>query len=156
MKSILTLASFVLLAFTMQSQTDLGSYIFQIEGNWVGLTGREMWTKVEDELVMEGISFYNVNYDEYGTNEMPNEHMVILSTDEGWVYIATPLDSDQPTTFKLTKATKTEWVFENPQHDFPKRITYRFVGSDQIEATIDGGPSSSQKPQVWKYWKKTL
>lgn len=156
MKSILTLASFVLVAFTMQSQTDLGSYIFQIEGNWVGLTGREMWTKVEDDIVMEGISFYNVNYEEYGTNEMPNEHMIILSTDEGWAYIATPLDSDQPTTFKCTKATKTEWVFENPEHDFPKRITYRFLAPDQIEATIDGGPTSSQKPQVWKYWKKTL
>ena len=45
-------------------------FLKNLEGNWVGSTGRELWTPVEDEAVIEGISFYNVNFEDYGTNEI--------------------------------------------------------------------------------------
>jgi hypothetical protein len=41
----------------------------------------------------------------------------------------------------------TEAVFENPTHDFPKRIGYRLVSSDSLEAWIDGG-AESKGPKI--------
>jgi hypothetical protein len=132
-------------------------FLKNLEGNWVGSTGRELWTPVEDEAVIEGISFYNVNFEDYGTNEMPGEHMIILNDGMNWLYLATPLDAEQSTTFTCTKQTETEWVFENPEHDFPKRIIYTLLASDQLQTTIDAGPGSSPKDvKTWKYWKKNL
>ena len=43
------------------------------------------------------------------------------------------------TDFKLTSLTATEAIFENPAHDFPKRIIYRKTGEDGLTASIDGG-----------------
>ncbi len=46
--------------------------------------------------------------------------------------------------FKLTSQTDTEAVFENPAHDFPKRILYRKT-ADGIFARIDGGEKAADK-----------
>jgi len=157
MKKLLFFAFFISVGVNAFAQTDLLPHLLKLQGNWVGLTGREVWTKVEDEMVIEGISFYNVNFEEYGTNELPNEHSVIVYDNDMWVYIATPLEADKSTTFTCTKASSTEWIFENPQHDFPKRIIYRFLSDDQLETTIDAGPGSDPKyVKVWKYWKKKI
>jgi len=157
MKKILFLAIFISVGMNAFAQANLLPYLLKLQGNWVGLTGREEWTKVEDEMVIEGISFYNVNFEEYGTNELPNEHSVIVYDNDMWVYIATPLEADKSTTFTCTKASSTEWIFENPTHDFPKRIIYRFLSDEQLETTIDAGPGSDPKDvKVWKYWKKKI
>ncbi|MFM7769883.1 MAG: DUF6265 family protein [Bacteroidota bacterium] len=132
-------------------------FLTSLQGNWVGTTGRELWTPVEDEAVIEGISFFNVNFEDYGTNEMPEEHMVILNDGSQWIYLATPLDSEKSTTFFCTKSSDTEWVFENSENEFPKRIIYTLLASDQLQTRIDAGPDSSPKDvKIWKYWKKNL
>jgi hypothetical protein len=41
--------------------------------------------------------------------------------------------------FRAGKASRTDVVFENPEHDFPKRIGYRLVSPDSLEAWVDGG-----------------
>jgi hypothetical protein len=157
MKKLLFFALFISVGMNAYAQTDLLPHLLKLQGNWVGLTGREEWTKVEDEMVIEGISFYNVNFEEYGTNELPNEHSVIVYDNDHWVYIATPLEADKSTIFVCTKASSTEWIFENPQHDFPKRIIYRFLSEEQLETTIDAGLGSDPKDvKVWKYWKKKI
>jgi len=155
MKKFLFFTILISVGMNAFAQTDLLPHLLKLQGNWVGLTGREQWTKVEDEMVIEGISFYNVNFEEYGTNELPNEHSVIVYENDQWMYIATPLEADKSTIFKCTKALPNEWVFENPTHDFPKRIIYRFLSDEQLETTIDAGPGSDPKDvKVWKYWKK--
>ncbi len=157
MKKLFFFALFISVGMNAFAQTDLLPHLLKLQGNWVGLTGREEWTKVEDEMVIEGISFYNVNFEEYGTNELPNEHSVIVYDNDDWVYIATPLEADKSTYFTCTKATANEWIFENPTHDFPKRIIYRFLSDEQLETTIDAGPGCDPKDvKVWKYWKKKL
>ena len=39
----------------------------------------------------------------------------------------------------LSIGSVTEAVFENPQHDFPKRIIYRKGEADSLTASVDGG-----------------
>jgi len=52
-------------------------------------------------------------------------------------YVAKP--SGQPeASFKLTRGSATEAVFENPEHDFPQRISYKLNPDGTLLAAIDG------------------
>jgi hypothetical protein len=54
-------------------------------------------------------------------------------------YVAHPKARSPGTDFKLTRLNGHEAVFENPQHDFPKRILYRKNADGSLTASIDGG-----------------
>jgi hypothetical protein len=54
-------------------------------------------------------------------------------------YVAHPKARSPGTDFKLTRVSAQEAVFENPQHDFPKRIIYRKNVDGSLTASIDGG-----------------
>ena len=52
-------------------------------------------------------------------------------------YVAKP--SGQPeAAFKLVRASATEILFENYQHDFPQRIIYSLKDSGKLTAAIEG------------------
>jgi hypothetical protein len=53
----------------------------------------------------------------------------------------------------LTRASATEAVFENPQHNFPKRIIYRKGADDSLTASIDGGEGSKAMSFAFKRMK---
>ena len=65
--------------------------------------------------------------------------MVVLRARGGrLVYESHP--SGQPSAeFTSTAASDSEVVFENPAHDFPRRVGYRRAGADSLVAWIDGG-----------------
>lgn len=65
------------------------------------------------------------------------EFLRIEQRADGVVYVAQPGGSP-PTEFKLTRAEGTSAVFENPSHDFPKRLAYRREG-DVLIARVDDG-----------------
>jgi len=67
------------------------------------------------------------------------EYLRIEQRADGIFYVAHPKGQCPGTDFKLTRASATEAIFENPQHDFPKRIIYRKTGDDALAASIDGG-----------------
>ena len=64
-------------------------------------------------------------------------------------YIAHPKARSPGTDFKLTRLTAQEAVFENPQHDFPKRILYRKNPDGSLTASIDAGEGT--KSQSFAY-----
>jgi Domain of unknown function (DUF6265) len=54
-------------------------------------------------------------------------------------YVAYPNAKCPGTDFKLTRLSPQEAVFENPAHDFPKRVIYRKGANGSLTASIDGG-----------------
>jgi hypothetical protein len=54
-------------------------------------------------------------------------------------YVASPKGLCPATDFKLTRLSGQELVFENPQHDFPKRIIYRKNSEGGLTAIVDAG-----------------
>ena len=46
------------------------------------------------------------------------------------------------TSFKLTTWSGGKFVFENPQHDFPRRVIYRKNADGSLTASVDGGPGT--------------
>lgn len=62
-------------------------------------------------------------------------------------------NSGQEVKFRITSHSENGFVAENPEHDFPKRITYELVNKDSIHAFIDGGPSMPEKKSDFYYSK---
>lgn len=64
-------------------------------------------------------------------------------------YIASPSRQTQ-TAFKLTSWSNGEAVFENPQHDFPKKIVYARRPDGSLLAAIEG-PGNDGKTRRVEY-----
>ena len=63
------------------------------------------------------------------------EYLRIIERDGGLVYVAQP-GGKTPTEFILTELTPTRAVFDNPRHDYPKRIVYELPAEGGLSATI--------------------
>jgi Domain of unknown function (DUF6265) len=63
-------------------------------------------------------------------------------------------NNEQPVEFKLSFFSDSGFVAENPQHDFPKRITYKLINKDSIHAFVDGGPQMPEKKSDFFYSRK--
>ena len=74
-----------------------------------------------------------------GARTVEFEYLRIEQRDDGIYYVAQPKGRCPATDFKVTRASTQEAVFENPAHDFPKRIIYRKSADDSLTASIDAG-----------------
>lgn len=118
-------------------QTPTLADISWIAGGWQTTGGKrqieEHWTQVA------GASMLGMSRTVVGEKTVEFEYLRIEQRADGIYYVAHPKARCPATDFKLTRASATEAVFENPQHDFPKRVIYRKTGDDSLTATIDGG-----------------
>ena len=143
-------ALILLLAVTTQvsAQTPALTDISWISGSWQSEGGRrqieEHWTKVAGE------SMLGMSRTVAGDKTVEFEYLRIEQRADGIYYVAHPKARCPGTDFKLTRASATEAVFENPQHDFPKRIIYRKSGDDVLTATIDGGEGTKAMSYPYK------
>jgi hypothetical protein len=78
------------------------------------------------------------------------EYLRIEDRADGTYYVAQPLGRP-PTDFKLVRATASEAVFENPAHDFPKRIHYRREADGTLVARVEGDPGDKEKAEEFRY-----
>ena len=69
------------------------------------------------------------------------EFVTLRIVDGRIVYEANP-SGQAPVSFAATTATADRVVFENPAHDYPRRITYERKANDAISAWIDDGSGS--------------
>jgi len=60
-------------------------------------------------------------------------------------YVASPNGRCPATDFKLTRLSGQQAIFENPEHDFPKRIIYQKLSDGTLKASIDGGEGTKAK-----------
>jgi len=119
-------------------------------GTWVTETpeGRvtEQWAREGDALVGRS---------ETVAGEQPSfyEALRIELQDGVATYLASPMGRTPPTAFRRTDdgSDANAVVFENPAHDFPKRIRYAREG-DRLTATIDG----DGKGATWEYRREAV
>lgn len=69
-------------------------------------------------------------------------------------YVASPKGRCPATDFKLTRLSGQEAVFENPEHDFPKRIIYRKNPEGGLSAIVDGGEGTKSEKFDFKPFAK--
>ena len=74
-----------------------------------------------------------------GGRTVEHEFMQIrLAADGTPIFIALPSRRAAPVTFRLLRASPTELVFENLEHDFPQRVIYRQETDTSLRARIEG------------------
>ena len=128
--------------------------LHRLEGIWIMKKGNaaigEAWVKVNDTL-LRGSGFYLK-----GTDTMVTERVVLKKMNKEIMYTSTVTgqNNQQPVEFKLTSALNSVFVFENPEHDFPKRIVYEFAGKDSIHAFIDAGSDRKENRRDFYYHKQ--
>ena len=154
MKSKITLRRFTTLAnaivlivtafcptFTQNSQrSDTAGVpdLAWMAGDWQTTAGErvmseEHWTRPA------GSSMIGMSRTVAGDKTVSFEFLRLEQRGDAIYYVASPNGRWPATDFKLTRLSGQEAVFENPEHDFPKRIIYRRNSEGRLSATIDGG-----------------
>ena len=67
------------------------------------------------------------------------ETLRLVEMSGGIYYIAKVGHNDLPVAFQATHCSDDSAVFENPQHDFPKRLAYRSKGADGLVVEVSDG-----------------
>ena len=123
-----------------------------ITGDWQTAPGGR--AQIEEHWTMPaGGSMLGMSRTVAGAKTAEFEYLRIEQRADGVFYVAHPKARCPGTDFKLTRSSASEAVFENPQHDFPKRIIYRRTADDSLTATIDGGEGTKAMSFVFKKMK---
>lgn len=96
-----------------------------------GQSGSESWTK-RAAYHLEG-----KGYTLKGRDTIFSEKLKLIISGKDILYIVEGADGQGPVPFKLTQMSSDGFICENPEHDFPKKITYSLTGSS-LRASISG------------------
>lgn len=93
----------------------------------------EQWTVVNDS-VLQGKG-YSLN----GTDTLFSENIRIAPANGLLTYYAQAGQQNmgQTIAFSLVKHTRNSWIFENPEHDYPNRISYTLLSDSILDARIE-------------------
>lgn len=125
------------------SEADLAGLSW-LAGSWSGKQGgvtmEEHWT------VPRGGMMLGLHRDVGESGKAFFEYLRIESTPDGIFYLASPAGRSPATPFRLVTLEGRHVVFENPEHDFPKRIIYWMEESaDVLYARVEGDDGKSQE-----------
>jgi hypothetical protein len=62
----------------------------------------------------------------------------IVITDQGQVVLTPYPFGQEGVSFPATEISETQAVFENPAHDFPRKITYEKLANDRLGVRVEG------------------
>jgi hypothetical protein len=117
-----------------------------LAANWTGPIGQatteENWTSPAAGLMLGVSRTYTPD------RLLSFEFLRIEQRPTGIFYVAQP-EGRPPTEFKATSITPTEVVFENPQHDHPKRIAYT-VQNGALVITLEGDEKGRHVKQSFR------
>lgn len=104
---------------------------------WKGRVVEEHWTQPA------GGTMIGVSRTVAREKTIEFEFLRIIEREGKLVYLAQP-GGRAATEFTATSVSAEQVVFENPQHDFPKRIMYKKVSDRCVTASIDGGEGTKR------------
>ena len=122
-----------------------------IVGSWKINNGAtqvvEEWQQSNDST-FTGKSYFVKN----NRDTIPQETIELAYRNGSWSYIPTVNNQNngQPVLFKLIFLKGTEFICENPKHDFPQRIAYRRIGN-QLFASIEGKRNGKHSKQNFDF-----
>ena len=68
------------------------------------------------------------------------EKVRVIKKDNAIYYVPTVKDQNggKEVYFKLVSSTNNQFIFSNPEHDFPQRVVYHLISRDSLHAWVDG------------------
>ena len=113
------------------------------QGMKPGKSGHERWEPAAGNMMHGwGVSFQ-------GQDTTFVEKLKIVKKDNSVYYVADVPENQTPALFLMTEISADGFVCENPDHDFPKKISYKREG-DILNATISG----DGKEVIFKFIRK--
>ncbi len=129
-------------------------YLTRLVGTWEMRTREsiitEQWSRVNDST-FEGRTWRIV-----GTDSALQETMQLVRTTDAIYYIPTIKGQNNglPVRFKLRVLKPEGFIAENPEHDFPKKITYRLKDERHLDAKVEGMQGNTFGEFIFQYKKK--
>lgn len=156
MKQIFVVSFFALFQLSVVAQFSEKDFakLTKLEGNWLIQKNNsailESWTKVS------ATEYTGKNFVIRNGDSTLNENLTVTFDGNSIKYIVMLMgqNNGKTVTFTLTKIENETYYFENPEHDFPKRIVYAFVGDKKIDAFIDDGKPNTTKKMYFNYVKQ--
>jgi hypothetical protein len=122
-------------------------------GYWVGEMGgariEECWLEPCGDMLL------GIHRKVQGSGPAFFEYLRIERTPQGIVYFAGP-SGREPTGFALAESSGRRVVFENPAHDFPRRIIYWLDDSAALHARIEGTRNGKPASSEWMWQRRVL
>jgi Domain of unknown function (DUF6265)/Domain of unknown function (DUF4440) len=108
-------------------------------GDWVARSDasefRETWTEVSD-ATFEGVG---VELASPGGRIRSSEALRLVQMAEGVYYVAKVAHNTLPVAFRLSECGEGRYIFENPSHDFPRKIEYMKAGEGGLTVRVGAG-----------------
>lgn len=144
----------VMVALLLAGNMALGQQIKAVQwmlGKWIINTPQgaimEIWEAKNDSTLKGKSVFVKSNND-----TIPQEQIELAFRNGSWYYIPTVgnQNNGQPVSFKLIYLRGTEFISENPTHDFPQRIAYRRI-KQNLYASIEGKRNGQYSKQNFDF-----
>lgn len=133
--SILFLFSFCLSVFSQTDKVSMKSVQNFFGGTWKvdGKKTFEKWEVAGDSLLGKGYKIKD------GAEEL-SENLEIKCLEGKLYYLATVPDQNDGKTvgFALTSSSENEMTFENPEHDFPKKLIFKKESPTEMFVQVSG------------------
>jgi len=129
---------FLAFLFVLLSQFHFSQVSFPdfLQGSWKTENDElyEHWDKL-DNNTLKGFSYKTKNGE-----ILVSEYLEITQKQNKIVYSASVINQNQgtPVEFTLTRSDSV-FTFENPSHDFPKKIIYRKLSGDEVLVQVSDG-----------------
>jgi hypothetical protein len=147
-KLFLVIGLIVLCSWTVQQKNELSRAEWLI-GTWENKTSRgstyETWNKVSND------EFSGKSYMLKENDTVVFETIRLVREKDRLFYIPTVKNQNNnlPVRFAVKTISDTALVFENPQHDFPKIISYTKINTDALVAEISGTKNGQERKQTF-------
>lgn len=125
-------------------------------GNWQNKSAKglltEVWTK-ENDSTLVGQSYFIA-----GADTLSFENIRLEQRNNILSYVPTVRDQNmgQAVYFTLTSSTDSTLVFENPEHDFPQKISYIKMANDSLVAEVSAVVDGKVKSQTFRLGSTAL
>jgi hypothetical protein len=118
-------------------------------GSWVS---RSENAEVEEHwLAAKGGLMLGLNRTVTASGKTSFEYLRIEEREDGIFYVASP-QGGASTAFALVELSAGRALFENPQHDFPRRILYELEPDGTLRAHIEGQVDGETVSAEW-HWQ---
>ena len=123
-----------------------------LSGAWVGT--RSSGSSIEERWSppLGGVMLAVSRTVNTGGKMVAFEYLRVVEREGGLVYVAQP-GGKTATEFVLTELTPTRAVFNNPRHDYPKRIVYELSADGVLSATT--GQLKGGTPRRFEFRRET-
>jgi len=150
---VVLLSCTVLLTNAVYGQEELNKFERWI-GNWKvsmeGATNYESWKR------NAGGSYSGESWTKKTNGDSVHTEFIRIHMLNDNIYYE-PVIQDQhggkPIPFRLVISSSSEWMFSNPDNDFPKYILYKWIDENHLRASIGNSNNDSEHTMIFTYEK---